>query len=101
MIADVAAMLAKAWSAAGRAHLFERPARQADIVGGLVGVQKWAALLRIRGSADLGIHLRRAPVTVQAATATVAAHPARMGERRRVWGRSVMSTLSIGDGVRT
>src|SRR3546814_19524032 len=79
MIADVAAMLAKAWSAAGRAHLFERPARQADIVGGLVGVQKWAALLRIRGSDDLVIHHRRSPFAVQASKANVAAPPAQLG----------------------
>src|SRR3546814_16427048 len=61
VIADVAAMLAEARPVAGRAHLFECPARQADIKGGLVGVQKRAALLRIGGTGDLGVPLRRAP----------------------------------------
>src|SRR3546814_18571295 len=84
-------MLAKAWSAAGRAHLFERPARQADIVGGLVGVQKWAALLRISGSDDPVNHLRRPPVAVQAATANVHEPQARMGAIRPVRRRQKIS----------
>src|SRR3546814_5446666 len=83
-------MLAEARPVAGRAHLFECPARQADIMGGLVGVQKRAALLRIGGPGDLVVHLRRSPVAMQTATANVAARQARMGAMGRVRGRSKM-----------
>src|SRR3546814_16114596 len=92
-------MLAEARPVAGRAHLFECPARQADIMGGLVGVQKRAALLRIGGPGDLVVHLRRSPVAMQTATANVAARQARMGAMGRVRGRSKMSPPRFRAGL--
>src|SRR3546814_1808277 len=92
-------MLAEARPVAGRAHLFERPARQADIMGGLVGVQKRAALLRIGGPGDLVVHLRRSPVAMQTATANVAAHQTRMGAMGSIRGRSKMSPPRFRSGL--
>src|SRR3546814_17149747 len=68
-------------------------------MGGLVGVQKRAALLRIGGPGDLVVHLRRSPVAMQTATANVAARQARMGAMGRVRGRSKMSPPRFRSGL--